>query len=95
MCPVRQFNVQLYVEKVFIAQKTSEDRGGKVRKRVKGTELLVDFTGKGIGGGGGQGGKSEEGTNAVAKTHRQTGYNNRVAGEKKEREREEARNDTD
>lgn len=41
MCPVRQFNVQLYVEKVFIAQKTSEDRGGKVRKRVKDTELFV------------------------------------------------------
>jgi len=39
MCPVRQFNVQLYVEKVFIAQKTSEDRGGKVRKRIKDTEL--------------------------------------------------------
>lgn len=35
MCPVRQFNVQLYVEKVFIAQKTSEDRGGKVRKAGK------------------------------------------------------------
>lgn len=35
VCPVRQFNVQLYVEKVFIAQKTSEDRGGKVRKRKK------------------------------------------------------------
>lgn len=52
VCPVRQFNVQLYVEKVFIAQKTSEDRGGKVRKRVKDTELWVDFTGKGIGGGG-------------------------------------------
>lgn len=52
MCPVRQFNVQLYVEKVFIAQKTSEDRGGKVRKRVKGTELLVDFTGKEELGGG-------------------------------------------
>lgn len=51
MCPVRQFNVQLYVEKVFIAQKTSEDRGGKVRKRVKDTELLVELTGKGIGGG--------------------------------------------
>lgn len=36
VCPVRQFNVQLYVEKVFIAQKntqTSEDRGGKVMKR--------------------------------------------------------------
>lgn len=33
VCPVRQFNVQLYVEKVFIAQKTSDDRGGKVRKR--------------------------------------------------------------
>lgn len=78
--------MQLYVEKVFIAQKTSEDRGGKVRKRVKGTELLVDFTGKGIGGGG-RGGKSEEGTDAVAKTHRQTGYNNRAAGEKKKRER--------
>ncbi|KAG7201440.1 hypothetical protein KM043_004200 [Ampulex compressa] len=26
VCPVRQFNVQLSVEKVFIAQKTSEDR---------------------------------------------------------------------
>lgn len=40
VCPVRQFNVQLYVEKVFIAQKTSEDRGGKVRKRKKDTESL-------------------------------------------------------
>lgn len=47
---MRQFNVQLYVEKVFIAQKTSEDRGGKVRKRVKDTELLGRLTGKGIGG---------------------------------------------
>lgn len=92
MCPVRQFNVQLYVEKVFIAQKTSEDRGGKVRKRVKGTELLVDFTGKGIGGG--RAGWKVGRRDAVAKTHRQTGYNNRAAGEKK-REREEARNDTD
>lgn len=50
MCPVRQFNVQLYVEKVFIAQKTSEDRGGKVRKRVKDTELLVGLLEKELGG---------------------------------------------
>lgn len=35
VCPVRQFNVQLYVEKVFIAQKTSEDRGGKRKKGKK------------------------------------------------------------
>lgn len=72
MCPVRQFNVQLYVEKVFIAQKTSEDRGGKVRKRVKDTELLVGLLEKELGEGG-----VEEGTDggiyAVAKTHRQTG----------------------
>ena len=60
MCPVRQFNVQLYVEKVFIAQKTSEDRGGKVRKRVKDMELLVGLLEKELGGG--WDGKSEEGT---------------------------------
>lgn len=59
MCPVRQFNVQLYVEKVFIAQKTSEDRGGKVRKRIKDMELLVGLLEKELGGGNG---KSEEGT---------------------------------
>jgi len=61
MCPVRQFNVQLYVEKVFIAQKTSEDRGGKVRKRVKDTELLVGLLEKELGGGRGEREGSQEG----------------------------------
>jgi len=42
--------VQLYVEKVFIAQKTSEDRGGKVRKRVRSMELLVGLLEKEFGG---------------------------------------------
>lgn len=74
MCPVRQFNVQLYVEKVFIAQKTSEDRGGKVRKRVKDMELLVGLLEKELGGEGGmESREKEQRIYAVAKTHRQTG----------------------
>lgn len=55
VCPVRQFNVQLYVEKVFIAQKTSEDRGGKLRKADKkkdtGKSLGYRFTEEELGGG--------------------------------------------
>lgn len=89
MCPVRQFNVQLYVEKVFIAQKTSEDRGGKVRKRVKDTELLVGLLEKELGGG--RGGKSEEGTDGVESTrwrrHIARQGNNRATGKKKRREK--------
>lgn len=63
VCPVRQFNVQLYVEKVFIAQKTSEDRGGQVKKREKGAELLVGSRERNLGGG--RGGRSEEKTNGL------------------------------
>lgn len=40
VCPVRQFNVQLSVEKVFIAQKTSEDRVWKGKAAGKDTELV-------------------------------------------------------
>lgn len=76
VCPVRQFNVQLYVEKVFIAQKTSEDRGGKVRKRKK-RYGIVGVGSRKRNWGGGRGRMSEEGIDggiyAVAKTHRQTG----------------------
>jgi len=50
VCPVRQFNVQLYVEKVFIAQKTSEDRGGKGKKREKDTGVVGRLTGEEFGG---------------------------------------------
>lgn len=95
MCPVRQFNVQLYVEKVFIAQKTSEDRGGKVRKRVKGTELLVDFTGKGIGGGEGRVESRKKGRTRWRRHIARQGIIIAWQEKKREREREEARNDTD
>lgn len=61
VCPVRQFNVQLYVEKVFIAQKTSDDRGGKVRKReeIRGGVVGTGSRGRGIGGEGGVEGPKE------------------------------------
>lgn len=49
VCPVRQFNVQLSVEKVFIAQKTSEDRVWKGKAAGKDTELVG--YGKGTGEG--------------------------------------------
>lgn len=55
--------MQLYVEKVFIAQKTSEDRGGQVKKREKGAELLVGSRERNLGGG--RGGRSEEKTNGL------------------------------
>lgn len=90
VCPVRQFNVQLYVEKVFIAQKTSEDRGGKGEKALKKKKKKKKqrkrhgivggrLTEEELGGGRGRmvGGKvTDGGIYAVAKTHRQTGYNN-------------------
>jgi len=88
MCPVRQFNVQLYVEKVFIAQKTSEDRGGKVRKRVKDTELLVGLLEKELGGEGGVESRKKGQTGgiyAVAKTHRARQGNNRATGKRGEK----------
>ena len=49
VCPVRQFNVQLSVEKVFIAQKTSEDRVWKGKAAGKDAELVG--YGKGTGEG--------------------------------------------
>lgn len=73
---------KLYVEKVFIAQKTSEDRGGKLReadkKKDTGESLGYRFTEEELGGGRGyiECRKKEGQTGgiyAVAKTHRQTG----------------------
>lgn len=46
---MRQFNVQLSVEKVFIAQKTSEDRVWKGKAAGKDAELVG--YGKGTGEG--------------------------------------------
>lgn len=74
VCPVRQFNVQLYVEKVFIAQKTSEDRGGKVKEAGERCGVIRRLTGEEFGGEGGvEGRKKGDGIYAVAKAHRQTG----------------------
>lgn len=86
VCPVRQFNVQLYVEKVFIAQKTSEDRGGKVRKRVKDTELLVGLLEKELGGG--RGGRERVARRVRTRWRRHIARqgNNRATGKVKRRE---------
>lgn len=67
VCPVRQFNVQLYVEKVFIAQKTSEDRGGKVRKR-KERYRIVGVSSRKEELGGGRGRMSDEEGRTVEST---------------------------
>lgn len=48
---MRQFNVQLSVEKVFIAQKTSEDRVWKGKAAGKDTELVGYGKGTGEGNG--------------------------------------------
>lgn len=91
MCPVRQFNVQLYVEKVFIAQKTSEDRGGKVRKRVKDTELLVGLLEKELGEGGVESRKKGQTVKSTRwRRHIARQGNNRATGKIKK----EARNGT-
>lgn len=91
MCPVRQFNVQLYVEKVFIAQKTSEDRGGKVRKRVKDTELLVGLLEKELGEGGVESRKKGQTVKSTRwRRHIARQGNNRATGKIKN----EARNGT-
>lgn len=44
---MRQFNVQLSVEKVFIAQKTSEDRVWKGKAAGKGVGRLRERNGGG------------------------------------------------
>lgn len=86
MCPVRQFNVQLYVEKVFIAQKTSEDRGGKVRKRVKDTELLVGLLEKELGEGGVESRKKGQTVKSTRwRRHIARQGNNRATGKIKKR----------
>lgn len=89
MCPVRQFNVQLYVEKVFIAQKTSEDRGGKVRKRVKDTELLVGLLEKELGEGGVESRKKGQTVKSTRwRRHIARQGNNRATGKIKKKRRE-------
>lgn len=85
VCPVRQFNVQLYVEKVFIAQKTSEDRGGQVKKREKGAELLVGSRERNLGGRAGWkvGGKDERVESTRWRRHIARQGNNRATEEER------------